>query len=255
MKNYVDYRDNGDTEERVQVTQAFCNSEEEIEEAIERSKRDLKNIEMPYGYQKLDEEIITTVYKVPDYNEFQNRYENKKIYKNSYNEYENNQREYTNYKNNNDGRIQNFTENEISKDGQYLISMTLSKKIMDEKNNQRQNVYRNNYYKEAIEVDENDENQKYNENNQFQTNNDYQVRNQQIYGNKNFISEEEINKNKYYPIRSERKVIRYYTDEDYSDNYNDERGNRDFKNVMNSQTQHMQFPSKYNRNEFNNYGY
>ena len=35
MKDYyINYRDNDDTEERVQVTQAFSNTEEEIEEAI-----------------------------------------------------------------------------------------------------------------------------------------------------------------------------------------------------------------------------
>lgn len=99
MKNYVDYRDNGETEERVQVTQAFCNTEEEIEEAIERSKRDLKKSDVPYGYQKLDEEIITTVYKIPDNeiidetvesNEINKKY--RKIYKN---EYENNQNAYS----------------------------------------------------------------------------------------------------------------------------------------------------------------
>ena len=255
MKNYVNYRDNDDTEERVQVTQAFCNTEEEIEEAIERSKRDLKETSVPYGYQKLDEEIITTVYKIPDDDiideEIHESKYNKKVYNNAYNEneYENNQK--------GDGRMQNFCENKLSKDGQYLISMTLSKKVMDNRNNnRRQNNYKNNYYKEEIEVTENDINQRNYENNQF---NNYQSRNQTKYGNEYYVTKEEIDRNKYYPIRSERKVTRYYNDGDYyyDENDEDKRGNKEFKKYVNSQTQShsINFPAKYKKGEFNYYDY
>lgn len=260
MKNYVDYRDNGDTEERVQVTQAFCNTEEEIAEAIERSKRDLKKSDVPYGYQKLDEEIITTVYKIPDNeiidetvesNEINKKY--RKIYKN---EYENNQNAYSNYTNIKGGKIQNFYENEISKDGQYLVSMTLSKKVMDEKNSNRPpNMYKNNYYKEEIEVNENDGEQRY-VNIPFKNNYNFQNRNQEGYGKEYYVTKEEINRNKYYPIRSERKVTRYYRDENYGeDDDEDEKGNKDFKKVINTQAQSMHFPAKYKKGEFNYYDY
>ena len=203
MKDYyINYRDNDDTEERVQVTQAFCNTEEEIEEAIERSKRDLKKTNVPYGYQKIDEEIITTVYKVPDneiIDEIHESKYNKKIYNNTYNE-----NEYENQRG--DGKIKNFCENELSKDGQYLISMTLSKKVMDEKNNNRT---QNNYYKEEIEVQEND--------NPFKTNNNFQRNNHINYGSTYYVTKEQIDRNKYYPIRTERKVTRYYGDDYYDD--------------------------------------
>ena len=65
MKNYVNYRDKGQTEKRVQITQATCNNKKDIEKAIEKSKKDLKKSDVPSGYKKLDEEIVTTVYKVP----------------------------------------------------------------------------------------------------------------------------------------------------------------------------------------------
>ena len=65
MNQYDDYYDDSETEERVQVAQETCENEEDIAEAIERSKRQLKHSKIPYGYEKLDEEIITTVYKIP----------------------------------------------------------------------------------------------------------------------------------------------------------------------------------------------
>ena len=65
MKNYVNYRDNGQTEERIQITQACCDNMKDIEKAIEKSKKGLKKTDVPSGYKKLDEEIVTTVYKVP----------------------------------------------------------------------------------------------------------------------------------------------------------------------------------------------
>ena len=254
MRNYVNYRDNDDdTEERVQVTQAFCNTEEEIEEAIERSKRDLKTTSVPYGYQKLDEEIITTVYKIPDdeiIDEVHESKYNKKVYNSAYNE-----NEYENYQKG-DGRMQNFCENEISKDGQYLISMTLSKKVMDNKNtNRRENIYNNNIYREEIEVQENDGIQRDYEKCPFDN---YQSRNQTKYGNEYYVNKEQIDRNKYFPIRSERKVTRFYNDDNYYDeNYEDKKGNKEIKKYVNSQTQSqsINFPAKYKKGEFNYYDY
>ena len=46
------------------------------------------------------------------------------------------------------GRIENYFENDISQDGKYVVSMTLSKKIMDEDELKKiRGKYRNNYYK------------------------------------------------------------------------------------------------------------
>ena len=56
--------DDGETEERVQVTKAICFNEEEIPSAILKTKRDLKESEIPPGYKKIDEEIVTKVYKI-----------------------------------------------------------------------------------------------------------------------------------------------------------------------------------------------
>ena len=186
MENYVNYEEDGDTEERVQVSQATCDREEEIEEAIERSKRHLRETKMPSGYEKLDEEIITTVYKIPGneiVREFHhsnteetnenivnekvvNRYN---ISKSNYNNYNNiydeeNKKTRYNYKNIDEGKIENFFQNEISQDGNYLVSMTFSKKTIDkDKLNRNRGRYQKNYYKEEIQVDENDDDQDYRE--------------------------------------------------------------------------------------------
>ena len=244
MRQYNDYYDDSETEERVQVAQEACENEGDIAEAIERSKRQLKHSKVPYGYEKLDEEIITTVYKIPE-NEIvhrsneanaeeinhnilkekyitNNNYENKRVY-NSYNAgkkgkledgtiynynsiiqnhdyyegkdsyYKNNNSykvEYKNYNinkynssknneyNNNiknsyldgkkfekhskyskikGGQIENYFENQVSQDGNYLISMTLSKKVMEKgKSKPFKSKYNNNFYKKEIEIDENE---------------------------------------------------------------------------------------------------
>ena len=52
MKQYDDYYNDSETEERVQVAQETCENEEDIAEAIERSKRQLKHSKVPYGYEK-----------------------------------------------------------------------------------------------------------------------------------------------------------------------------------------------------------
>ena len=168
MKYYSDYHEDDDTEERIQVNQATCDNEEEIEDAIERTKREFKETSVPYGYVKIDEQIITTVYKFPDneiihrtqgsnmerINEKQYLYNSEK--NNNYSGYNNIKKFYTQF---NGGNIENYFENEISRDGNYLVSMTLSKKRLDkEDTNFGRGRYRNNYYREEeIEVDENDE--------------------------------------------------------------------------------------------------
>ena len=200
MKYYSDYHEDNDTEERIQVNQATCDNEDEIEEAIERTKREFKETSIPYGYIKIDEQIITTVYKLPD-NEIIHRSQDsnmeriddkiieEKIYlynsekRNNYSGYNNirnrfndendiinNTKKY--YTQFNGGNIENYFENEISRDGNYLVSMTLSKKRLDkEKTNFGTGRYKNNYYKEEIEINENDEDQLYNKGNIRQINN------------------------------------------------------------------------------------
>ena len=298
MKKYADYIDNGETEERIQIAQAACQNEEEIEEAIEKAKRGLKETSVPYGYRKLDEERITTVYKIPgneiiheihesntrDMNEkysLNNKYENKREYKyynlgnnepfheegtiynyntvtkkhgynegepiqNNTNTYQSKYKQYniTNTRNRdgneigktytsiNGGKIENYFENQISKDGQYLVSMTLSKKILDEGNNYRdQGRYRNKFYRKEMEIDENDGVQ-----------NDYGNNNINEYYEKN----EETNRMKYYPIRSERKIGRYYE----SDNVGRD---KNFNKITNSLAQSFQFPAQYKLKDFHYY--
>ena len=219
MNQYVDYYDDGETEERVQVSQAVCEKEEDIAEAIEMSKRELKRCEVPYGYTKIDEQIITTVYKIPeneivdtnteeishkyasnqDYyteqnikskniysneeepgtiynydhitknhgylegkspiktNSYSSQYKSSKYnYNDNYYDSRNRNQKYIN-KDINGNKIENYFENKVSEDGEYLVSMTLSKKIMDYGDPYMgRGKYMNNYYKEEIEVDEND---------------------------------------------------------------------------------------------------
>ena len=259
MEKYSDYYDDEETEERVQISQATCYNEDEIADAIERSKRQLKKSKVPYGYTKLDEQIITTVYKIPEnqiihrscqdnieeINEniindnyiSNNNYENSKIYskyntgKNKYkyekyetaperderydyyqeeriksNEYNNkipykksvysedyyerkgsprnyNSEEYENinnyyskgnynknenyddeneryekYKKIKGSKIENYFENNMSKDGEYLVSMTLSKKTQEKKAPIfGKEKYRNNFQKKVIEINENED--------------------------------------------------------------------------------------------------
>ena len=254
-KNYTknNYQNKKDFEEHIQISHESCNSEEEIPEAIERSKRKLKSTEAPHGYSKIDEKITTKVYQVP-HNEYINEnniikeetgYDNENYqYDPNYEEYDNEyqQEEYeennnynnniyntdykkskvqtsNNYYNSNDnyyntdyydrnknfkleyvnsvnpvnmkyvedyeknynynnrtaktftkyipikmGRIENYYENNISKDGQYLVTVSISKIVNDpvpiiyddkstEINNKAYNNY--NYKKEKIEITKN----------------------------------------------------------------------------------------------------
>ena len=265
-----------------------------FEEAIERAKRELKETSVPYGYRKLDEKIITRVYKIPE-NEIihesqesnaeeikqnivnenyssNSKYENKKVYKSydsgntdpfpeegtiyNYNTITKNHGYYDGYPiynnsssyrsqyrqsniNNtrneegneygntyslfNGGKIENYFENQISRDGQYLVSMTLSKKILDDEDNNDigQDRYRNRFFRKEIEIDENDGDQV-------------------IYGDNN-----KINKDNYSPITNERKVSRHYIRENHP------RSN--FNKITNSKVHSFQFLAKSKPGEFNYY--
>lgn len=240
-KKDYNYDKNKDIEKRVQVAQETCNSEEEIELAIERSKQKLKSNPAPNGYSKIDEEITTKIYKIPDknyinkteviaeeeYNEYtdkgKNEYNNKNIYNSDYkktsylknNNYHNTEYndknvnfklEYIsnvkprkmqfvedyehNYNYNNrqpktfiknipctEGRIENYYENNISKDGQYLVTMSLSRIVNDngpitynKMNDNINNTITNNsknykeYKNEQIKINNNSSNINYNKN-------------------------------------------------------------------------------------------
>ena len=134
-----------DIEERVQIAKETCNSEEEIAAAIERSKQKLKSSEAPLGYSKIDEQITTIIYKVPD-NENNNNVNFKLEYVCSPNQ--KNMKYVENYENNYNynnkkpktftknipykgGRIENYYENNFSNDGQYLVTISLSKIVND----------------------------------------------------------------------------------------------------------------------------
>ena len=385
MEKFGNYRDNEEIEERVQVTQEECENEEEISEAIEKSKRDLKESEAPYGYKKLNEKIFTRVYKVPGsvrahktcysnicnnisnknissiyddnkifetynsgkrryfydqceckpknedkYNNFYeyrnksktynnndssfqkynnseqsgtiynyntitrnhgyheskskspikrnkyktqyqssniNRYNTNKTSRNIYNyrynvDYANrtynetvhdsNNKKYTNYTQIKGGRIENYVENEISKDGKFLVSMTLSKRIMDEEEpkprrwkdyNKGEDMHKNGYYREEVEITNEGDPREYEETNKiinkrvrdYGDNYKYFERNENmsplkvtetrqrrrepihVYGDEYYETNEEIDRYKYYPIRTEIKTTRYYTNDDYGE--------------------------------------
>ena len=217
MKFYSDYNEDNDTEKRIQVNQEICDNEDEIEDAIERTKREFKETSVPYGYLKIDEQIITTVYKYPD-NEIIHRSQdsnmqriNEKIINEKqylYNSEKSNN--YSGYNNMRNGyyeqnvNIENFFENEISRDGNYLVSMTLSKKRLDKEGiNFGTRKYRNNFYRKEIEINENDEGQLKNEEN----------------------------------IRPVNK------------------SNKNFKIIKNSHAHTLNFPAYYKKGEFKNYNY
>lgn len=397
MKNKK-YSDD-ETEERIQVSHVKCNSKKELSEAIEKSKKELKNTKMPPGYKKIDEEIVTRVYKIPgkknkykykfnssnfdsknnikeyntynsgkrkyfysqcecnpryderyDYNSLYNtkNYNTQSSYRNSieseqnrtiynfnnitknhgyyegkspspspnkinsyerkiktynrdryinsrnyydfskdiknktYNqtEYENIPKKYTNSTQINGGRIENYYENQISKDGKYLVSITLSKRIMDEEEPKQDNfIDGNSYYKEKIEIneiggEEKDyekksvinsrtrdlgDNYKYFERNEnrspLKITETWQRRRQpyNVLKNEYYITNEEIINHKYYPIRTEKEKTRYYENEDYIDEDEDNTNYKKSRKMHN--TKSMQFPSKYIKKEYNYYDY
>jgi hypothetical protein len=256
MNNYVrHYCDDDDTEERVHVAQATCYNEEDIEEAIERTKRDLQRTSVPYGYTKIDEEIITTVYKMPE-NEIihtshgsniDSKYNKQCKYNNIYDD--NYESSNVNIQSINGGKIENYFQNEISKDGQYLVSMTMSKKVMDEnEQNLRRGIQRNNYYKEEIEIDENDAEG----GSPLKESYEYHRRKQPIDVRENEYYETKEQVNSYnYPVKTQKNIYTYYKD----NNGNYEKRKRHFEKVYNTQAHSMQFPAKYKKGEFKNNNY
>ena len=67
-----------------------------------------------------------------------------------------------------------------------------------------------------------------------------------------------INKHKYYPIRTERKVTRYYTNENYDDSDDDEDfefdDEKDYRNNK-KYKKYKEYPSKYEKEEMTYYDY
>ena len=132
-----------DIEERVQIAKETCNSEEEIAAAIERSKQKLKSSEAPNGYSKIDEQITTIIYKVPD-NENnvnfkleyvcssnQNNMKYVENYENNYNYNNKKPKSFTKNIPYKGGKIENYYENNFSNDGQYLVTISHSKIVND----------------------------------------------------------------------------------------------------------------------------
>lgn len=220
--------ENDDTEEMVHVAQATCENEEDIQAAIDKTIRDLQGTSIPSGYTKVDEEFITTVYKLPENEIIYTNNSNSK-YNKEINEYydENNDNciNNVNIQTFNGGKIENYFQNEISQDGQYLVSMTHAKKIMDEKEkNLRKKFERNNYYnyKEEIQVNENDDE-----------------------GEGEGEEQGEGQENKY--NYSHQKIKNKYN-KDNNGNYEEKR-NRIFTKIYNIQEHSMEFPAEYHKNK------
>ena len=74
-------------------------------------------------------------------------------------------RKYLSIENVEDGRIENHTETGLSKDGQYLISVTSAEKIYNKKNNKNKNEYEYENEKIVNEKEEINENENYNDDN------------------------------------------------------------------------------------------
>ena len=191
-------------------------------------------------------------------------------------------KKYTNSQEIKGGRIENYFENDISQDGKYVVSMTLSKKIMDEDELKKiRGKYRNNYYKEEIEVDDNDgekefeekkstinsrirdygDNYKYFERNEnkspLKATKTFQRRRQpyHVYGNEYYETNEEVKRYKIYPRKSQKLIRRYYKEEDgdYEETENKNYDNDDYD----AQEQYNQYPSEYDykKEEYQAYDY
>ena len=67
MKKYFDNRNIGDTKHRIHVAQSACDNIYDLPEAVERAKYEVKHSEkcVPPGYIKVNEQIITTIYELP----------------------------------------------------------------------------------------------------------------------------------------------------------------------------------------------
>ena len=199
-------------------------------------------------------------------------------------------KKYTNLIPTSRGRIENHFENEISKDGKYVITTSICKRILnDDEPKQEQSggdTYSNNYYREEVEEINEDEGiprefeekktiinkrvRDYGDNYNYYERNEnrsplkktetYQRRREPIhvYGNEYYETNEEINKHKYYPIRTERKVTRYYTNENYDDSDDDEDfefdDEKDYRNNK-KYKKYKEYPSKYEKEEMTYYDY
>ena len=190
-------------------------------------------------------------------------------------------KKYTNTQEIKGGRIENYFENDISQDGKYVVSMTLSKKIMDEDELKKiRGKYRNNYYKEEIEVDENDgekefeekrstinsrirdygDNYKYFERNEnkspLKATETRQRRRQpyHVYGDEYYETNEEVKRYKIIPRKSQKLIRRrYYKEEDgdYEETENKNYDDDDYE----AQEQYDQYPSEYDykKEEYQSY--
>jgi len=67
MKKYIDHRTVGETKHRIQVAQSACDNIYDLPEAVERAKHEVKHSEdfVPPGYIKVNEQVITTIYELP----------------------------------------------------------------------------------------------------------------------------------------------------------------------------------------------
>ena len=67
MKKYIDHRTIGEIKHRIKVAQSSCNNIYDLPEAVERAKYEVKHNEkfVPPGYIKVNEQIITTIYELP----------------------------------------------------------------------------------------------------------------------------------------------------------------------------------------------
>ena len=194
MKNNYyknNYQNQKDIEERIQIAKETCNSEEEIEAAIERSKQKLKSSEVPYGYSKIDEKITTQIYKIPE-NEYvkenniikeEEYYENKNIgrsgydhgncqcdpnYEERYGKYEGGNEE-NEYQSEELGTIYNF--NNIAKNTEYHEMKNSGNKY------NKNNIYNTGYKKSNVQTRTNyyDSNNNYNNIDYYNQNNNFKL--------------------------------------------------------------------------------
>ena len=199
--------------------------------------------------------------------------------------YDKKPKKYTNYKEIKGGRIENRYENDISKDGKYVVSMTMSKKVMNQDESKKQKEkekekekgkYRRSYYKEEIEEDNGGregafterkstirsrlrdlgDNYRYFERNENKSPLKATITRQKrrqpihVYGNEYYETNEEVNKYNYYPAKKQnKKITRYYNQEDgeYEKNKNNI-NDKDYKDKYNKDYEY-----KYKKDyEYNN---
>ena len=237
-----------------------------------------KNLEKSYNYGNTDRSRGYLVEKnLPQVNSYRKVYKKYDVYKyndkspspikpvnmryiteNNYKKTEENYsydkkpKKYINYKEIKGGRIENRYENDVSKDGKYVVSMTMSKKVMNQDESKKQKErekekenekgkYRRSYYKEEVEEDDGGrggayterkstirsrlrdlgDNYKYFERNENKSPLKATITRQKrrqpihVYGNEYYETNEEVNKYNYYPAKNQKKKItKYYKQED-----------------------------------------